>query len=112
MAGTFFGMRAIATIHSLPYAMLMWGWVERYSLTTGLAGLMIIWLLTRMIFFAISFLYNVFKSTTMAMLASIVSGSVVVTVSMLWFIWAAREVHIFTRLAMLAARFIVGDVQH
>jgi hypothetical protein len=25
MMGHFFGMRALATVHSLPYAMLMWG---------------------------------------------------------------------------------------
>ncbi|KAJ8579812.1 hypothetical protein M405DRAFT_778667 [Rhizopogon salebrosus TDB-379] len=87
MMGHFFGMRALATVHSLPYAMLMWG----------------------MIFFAISFLYNVFKSTTVTMLASVVSGSVVVTMFILWFIWAAREVHIFTRMAKAIQGFIVGN---
>jgi hypothetical protein len=25
MVGGFFGMEALATVHSLPYAMLMWG---------------------------------------------------------------------------------------
>ncbi|KAG1718140.1 hypothetical protein EDB19DRAFT_1838552 [Suillus lakei] len=49
---TFFGVKALATVHSLPYAMLMWG----------------------MVFFAIGLLYNVFKITTTAMLASVVSG--------------------------------------
>ncbi|OJA17074.1 hypothetical protein AZE42_09252 [Rhizopogon vesiculosus] len=89
MAGTFFGIRAIATVHSLPYAMLMWG----------------------MIFFATSFLFNVFNSTKMAMLASVASGSVVVTMFILWFIWAAREVHIFTRLAKFVKHLIIGDAQ-
>ncbi|KAJ8584147.1 hypothetical protein M405DRAFT_827316 [Rhizopogon salebrosus TDB-379] len=87
MMGHFFGMRALATVHSLPYAMLMWG----------------------MVFFAISFLYNVFKSTKIAMLASVVSGSVVVTMFILWFIWAAREVHIFRRTAKAIRGFIGGD---
>ncbi|OAX38259.1 hypothetical protein K503DRAFT_718438 [Rhizopogon vinicolor AM-OR11-026] len=87
MMGAFFGMRALATIHSLPYAMLMWG----------------------MIFFAISLLYNVFKSTTMAMLASVVTGSVVVTLFILWFVWAAREIHIFSRLAKFVLHLVVGD---
>jgi hypothetical protein len=52
-----------------------------------------------MIFFGMAFLYNVFKATTMALLASVVSGFVIVTMFILWFIWAAREVHIFTKLA-------------
>ncbi|KAG1775692.1 hypothetical protein EV702DRAFT_1116121 [Suillus placidus] len=77
MTGTLFGVRALATVHSLPYAMLMWG----------------------MIYFAISILYNVFKSTTAAMLASVVSGCVVVTMFIFWFIWAAREFHLPDRLA-------------
>jgi len=55
--------------------------------------------MTRMIFFAISFLYNVFKYWTRAMLASVVSGLVVVTIFILWFIWTARDFHIFRRLA-------------
>lgn len=54
-----------------------------------------------MIFFAISFLYNVFKFTTVAMLASVVSGSAVVMMFISWFIWAAREFHLFTQLAKL-----------
>lgn len=74
---SFFGVRALATVHSLPYAMLMWG----------------------MIYFAIAILYNVFKSTTVAMLASVVSGCVVITMFIFWFIWAAREFRLFERLA-------------
>lgn len=77
LTGTFFGVKALATVHSLPYAMLMWG----------------------MIYFAIGLLYNVFKFTTTAMLASIVSGCVVVIMFISWFIWAAREIHIFQRLS-------------
>ncbi|KAG1853829.1 hypothetical protein C8R48DRAFT_722486 [Suillus tomentosus] len=73
MTGTFFGVRALATVHSLPYAMLMWG----------------------MIYFAIAILYNVFKSTKVAMLASVVGGCVVVTMFIFWFIWAAREFRLF-----------------
>ncbi|KAG0699592.1 hypothetical protein DFH29DRAFT_39500 [Suillus ampliporus] len=80
MTGTVFGDKALATVNSLPYAMGMWG----------------------MIYFAIALLYNVFKSTTTVMLATVVSGCVVVTMFILWFIWAAREFHIFTRLAKLA----------
>jgi hypothetical protein len=52
-----------------------------------------------MIFFGMAFLYKVFESTTMAMLASVVSAFMVVTMFILWFIWAAREVHVFTKLA-------------
>ncbi|KAG1751712.1 hypothetical protein EDB19DRAFT_1197425 [Suillus lakei] len=84
MTGTFFGDKALATVNSLPYAMLMWG----------------------MIYFSIALLYNVFKSTTTAMLASVVSGCVVVTMFILWFIWAARELHFFKWLGglILSAR--------
>ena len=46
--------------------------------------------LNRMIYFAIALLYNVFKSTTIIMLASIISGCTVVTMSILWFIWTAK----------------------
>ncbi|KAG1838586.1 hypothetical protein DFJ58DRAFT_813794 [Suillus subalutaceus] len=77
MTGTFFGMRALATVHGLPYAMLMWG----------------------MIYFAIAILYNVFKFTTVPMLASVVSGCVIITMFIFWFIWAAREFRLFPRLA-------------
>lgn len=83
LTGTFFGVKALATVHSLPYAMLMWG----------------------MIYFAIGLLYNVFKFTTTAMLASIVSGCVVVIMFISWFIWAAREVHIFQRLSKSVRSF-------
>jgi hypothetical protein len=54
-----------------------------------------------MIYFSIALLYNVFKFTTTAMLASVVSGCVVVTMFILWFIWAARELHIFKQLVEL-----------
>ncbi|KAG1732668.1 uncharacterized protein EDB91DRAFT_667312 [Suillus paluster] len=90
LTGTFFGVKALATVHSLPYAMLMWG----------------------MIYFAIALLYNVFKSTTTAMLASVASGCVVVTMFILWFIWAAREVHVFRRLAkLILSSVFVKDTQ-
>ncbi|KAG1857680.1 hypothetical protein DFJ58DRAFT_324618 [Suillus subalutaceus] len=79
MTDTFFGDKGLATVNSLPYAMLMWG----------------------MIYFSIALLYNVFKSTTVVMLASVVSGCAVVTMFILWFIWASRELHIFKRLAEL-----------
>ncbi|KAG1731803.1 uncharacterized protein EDB91DRAFT_1338455, partial [Suillus paluster] len=52
LTGTFFGVKALATVYSLPYVTLMWG----------------------MIYFAIALLYNVFKSTTTAMPASVASG--------------------------------------
>lgn len=79
MTDTFFGDKGLATVNSLPYAMLMWG----------------------MIYFSIALLYNVFKFTTTAMLASVVSGCVAVTMFILWFIWASRELHMFKRLAEL-----------
>lgn len=90
MTGTFFGVRALATVHSLPYAMLMWG----------------------MIYFAIAILYNVFKSATVAMVASVASGCVVVTMFIFWFIWAAREFHLFERLAKsIFPSVLAGDTR-
>ncbi|KAG1753058.1 hypothetical protein EDD22DRAFT_808088 [Suillus occidentalis] len=90
MTGTFFGVRALATVHSLPYAMLMWG----------------------MIYFAIAILYNVFKSATVAMVASVASGCVVVTMFIFWFIWAAREFHLFERLAKsIFSSVLAGDTR-
>ncbi|KAG1856754.1 hypothetical protein F4604DRAFT_1208624 [Suillus subluteus] len=80
LTGTFFGVKALATVHSLPYAMLMWG----------------------MIYFAIGLLYNVFKSTTTAMLASIVGGCVVVIMFISWFIWAARKANNLSRSLFLS----------
>ncbi|KAJ8586107.1 hypothetical protein M405DRAFT_377999 [Rhizopogon salebrosus TDB-379] len=68
IAGTLFGMKALATAHSLPYAMLMWG----------------------MVYFAIALLYNVFKSYTIAMLASVVSGCTVVVMFISWFLWTGK----------------------
>ncbi|KAG1796973.1 uncharacterized protein HD556DRAFT_263485 [Suillus plorans] len=79
MTDTLFGDKGLATINSLPYAMLMWG----------------------MIYFSIALLYNAFKSTTTALLASVISVCVVVTMFILWFIWAARELRIFKRLIEL-----------
>ncbi|KAG1816808.1 uncharacterized protein BJ212DRAFT_175916 [Suillus subaureus] len=79
MTDTFFGDKGLATVNSLPYAMLMWG----------------------MIYFSIALLYNVFKSTTIVMLASVVSGCAVVTMFIVWFIWTAKELDIFKRLAEL-----------
>ncbi|KAG2078422.1 hypothetical protein BDR04DRAFT_1226420 [Suillus decipiens] len=84
LTNTFFGVKALAIVHSLPYAMLMWG----------------------MIYFAIGLLYNVFKFTTPAMLASIVGGCIVVVMFISWFIWAAGEVRIFQRLAKSILSFI------
>jgi hypothetical protein len=45
---------------------------------------------TRMVYFAIALLYNVFKSHTIAMLASVVSGCAVVVMFMSWFFWAGK----------------------
>jgi hypothetical protein len=90
LTGTFFGVKALATVHSLPYAMLMWG----------------------MIYFTIGLLYNVFKSTTTAMLASIISGCVVVTMFISWFIWAARELRIFQRLVEFVISSTGDSIQH
>lgn len=72
---------------------------------------MIVLLMTRMIFFSIGFLYNVFKYTTVAMLASVIVGFVVITLLILWFIWTVREVHIFRRLVEFFNGLIVGDSQ-
>jgi hypothetical protein len=79
MTNTVFGDKGLATINSLPYAMLMWG----------------------MVYFSIALLYNAFKSTTTVMLVSVVSGCAIVNMFILWFIWAARELDIFKRLAEL-----------
>lgn len=64
--------------------------------------------INRMIFFAMSFLYNVFKFTTMAMLVSVVSGCMVVIMFISWFIWAAREVHFFRKAAEHVVEVVVS----
>ncbi|KAJ8598069.1 hypothetical protein M405DRAFT_802979 [Rhizopogon salebrosus TDB-379] len=68
ISGSLFGMKGLATVHSLPYAMLMWG----------------------MVCFAIALLYNVFKSHTIAMLASVVSGCTAVVMFISWFLWTGK----------------------
>ena len=61
----------------------------------------------RMIFFGVGFLYNVFKSTTMSMLASVVSAVMIVTVFMLWIAWAARSSFVLRQLAWLLPDFVL-----
>jgi len=55
---------------------------------------MVTLLLNRMIYFAMALLYNVFKSTTIAMLASVISGCTVVTMFITWFVWTAKIRHL------------------
>ena len=43
-----------------------------------------------MVYFAIALLYNVFKSHTIAMLASVVSGCTVVVMFISWFLWTGK----------------------
>jgi hypothetical protein len=45
---------------------------------------------TRMVYFAIALLYNVFKSHTIAMLASVVGGCTVVVMFISWFLWTGK----------------------
>jgi len=73
ISGTFFGMKGLATVHSLPYSMLMWG----------------------MVFFAIALLYDIFQSATTAMKASVVSGCTVVVIFILWFLWTGKIRQLF-----------------
>jgi hypothetical protein len=50
---------------------------------------------TRMVYFAIALLYNVFKSHTMAMLVSVVSGCTVVVMFMSWFLLTGKAKQLY-----------------
>ncbi|KAG1752369.1 uncharacterized protein EDB91DRAFT_1102079 [Suillus paluster] len=69
MTGSAFGTKAVATIHGLPYAVLLWG----------------------MLYFMVAFSHQVFMSTPIITLAT--TGSVCGTVALftLWLVTAARD---------------------
>ncbi|OAX43356.1 hypothetical protein K503DRAFT_708684 [Rhizopogon vinicolor AM-OR11-026] len=72
MTGSAFGTKALATVHSLPYAMLLWG----------------------MVYFMFAFAYQVFSSTLTITLATTGCAFGLVVVFTLWLIYAARDFHI------------------
>ncbi|KAJ8594025.1 hypothetical protein M405DRAFT_785153 [Rhizopogon salebrosus TDB-379] len=81
--GSAFGTKALATVHGLPYAMLLWG----------------------MVYFMLGFSYQVFTSASTITLATTGSAFGLVVVFALWLIHAARDFHMSTRLlAWLRAR--------
>ncbi|KAG1893442.1 uncharacterized protein F5891DRAFT_1066667 [Suillus fuscotomentosus] len=75
MTGSAFGTKAVATVHGLPYAMLLWG----------------------MLYFMLAFSYQVFTSTPTLTLATTGSACGLVALFTLWLIYAARDFHISTR---------------
>lgn len=78
MTGSAFGTKAVATVHSLPYAMLLWG----------------------MLYFMLGFSYQVFTSTPTLTLATTGSACGLVVLFTLWLVYAARDFHVSTRFLM------------
>ncbi|OAX43355.1 hypothetical protein K503DRAFT_853348 [Rhizopogon vinicolor AM-OR11-026] len=76
VTGSAFGTKALATVHSLPYAMLLWG----------------------MVYFVFAVAYQVFSSTSSITLATTGSAFGLVVVFTLWLIRAARDFHVSTQL--------------
>ncbi|KAG2138064.1 uncharacterized protein EDB93DRAFT_1253449 [Suillus bovinus] len=76
MTGSAFGTKAVATVHGLPYAMLLWG----------------------MLYFMLAFSYQVFTSTPTLTLAITGSACGIVALFTLWLIYAARDFHVSTRI--------------
>ncbi|KAG2361740.1 hypothetical protein BDR07DRAFT_1408763 [Suillus spraguei] len=75
MTGSAFGTKAVATVHGLPYAMLLWG----------------------MLYFVLAFSYQVFTSTPIITLATTGSACGIVALFTLWLVCAARDFHVSTR---------------
>ncbi|KAG2354710.1 hypothetical protein BDR07DRAFT_1464915 [Suillus spraguei] len=78
MTGSAFGTKAVATVHGLPYAMLLWG----------------------MLYFMLAFSHQVFTSTPTITLVTTGSACGIVALFTLWLIYAARDFHV-------SARFLV-----
>ncbi|OAX33376.1 hypothetical protein K503DRAFT_700494, partial [Rhizopogon vinicolor AM-OR11-026] len=76
------GDKALATLHSLPYALLMWG--------SGITRSGCI------IYFLVAFSFLVFRSTSVVLLGMAGCGFVTVFLLVLWPIWAARDYHLFS----------------
>ncbi|KAG1729009.1 hypothetical protein EDB19DRAFT_1939282 [Suillus lakei] len=74
VTGSVYGTKALATVHGLPYAMLLWG----------------------MVYFMIAFSYQVFTSTPIVTLATTGSACGIVVLFTLWLVSAARDFHILT----------------
>ncbi|KAG2128972.1 hypothetical protein DEU56DRAFT_915294 [Suillus clintonianus] len=75
MTGSAFGTKAVATVHGLPYAMMLWG----------------------MLYFMLGFSYQVFTTTPTLTLATTGSACGIVALFTLWLIYAARDFHVSTR---------------
>ncbi|KAG2128967.1 hypothetical protein DEU56DRAFT_915289 [Suillus clintonianus] len=74
MTGSAFGTKALATVHGLPYAMLLWG----------------------MVYFMLALSYQVFTSTPIVTLATTGSACGIVALFTLWLVSAARDFHLLT----------------
>ncbi|KAG1752371.1 uncharacterized protein EDB91DRAFT_512302 [Suillus paluster] len=72
MTGSAFGTKAVATIHGLPYAMLL------------------------MMYFMLGFSYQVFTSTPIITLATTGSACAIMALFTLWLVSAARDFHMLT----------------
>ncbi|KAG1750566.1 uncharacterized protein EDB91DRAFT_697109 [Suillus paluster] len=72
MTNSMLGDRTLAILHSLPYALLMWG----------------------MVYFVVAFSSLVFKSTSVILLGVVGGGLSIVILLALWPIWAARDYHV------------------
>ncbi|KAG2751246.1 hypothetical protein P692DRAFT_20830991, partial [Suillus brevipes Sb2] len=71
VTGSVFGTKSLATVHGLPYAMLLWG----------------------MVYFIIAFSYQVFTSTPIITLATTGSACGIIALFTLWLVSAARDFH-------------------
>ncbi|KAG2094834.1 uncharacterized protein F5147DRAFT_642204 [Suillus discolor] len=74
MTNSIFGDKALAILHSLPYALLMWG----------------------MVYFVIGFSFLAFQPTSVTLLVIVGCGLLVVILLTLWPIWAARDYRVFS----------------
>ncbi|KAG1734536.1 hypothetical protein EDB19DRAFT_1854577 [Suillus lakei] len=74
MTGSAFGTKALATVHGLPYAMLLWG----------------------MVYFMLAFSHQVLTSTPIITLATTGSACGIVVLFTLWLVSAARDFHLLT----------------
>ncbi|KAG1893726.1 uncharacterized protein F5891DRAFT_1065336 [Suillus fuscotomentosus] len=74
MTNSIFGEKALAILHGLPFALLMWG----------------------MIFFLIAFSSLVFKSTSDILRGIVGCGLLIIILLILWPIWSTRDYHVFS----------------
>ncbi|KAG1790389.1 uncharacterized protein HD556DRAFT_1391458 [Suillus plorans] len=74
MTNSMFGEKALAILHGLPFALLMWG----------------------MIYFLVAFSSLVFKSTSVILRGIVGCGLLIIILLILWPIWSTRDYHVFS----------------